>query len=118
MHLKLLADECLDFRIVQNLRKKGFEIKSILEDCPGINDKDVLITAIRHNAILITEDRDFGEWIFAHKESVTGVIYLRYKAEELEKISSSLIRLISKYGTKLYSKFTVVTAKKIRIRQL
>ncbi len=118
MHLKLLADECLDFRIVQNLRKKGFEIKSILEDCPGINDKDVLNTAIKHNAILITEDRDFGEWVFAHKESVTGVIYLRYNAEELENISSSLIKLINKYGTKLYNKFTVVTTKKIRIRQL
>lgn len=116
MHLKLLADESLDFRIVLKLREAGFETISVLKDYQGISDKKVLSLARQFNAILITEDSDFGEWVFAHKEKATGVIFLRYKSEEVQNISSSLIMLINKHGVELYSKFVVITVKKIRIR--
>ena len=75
MHLKLLADESLDFRIVLKLREAGFETISVLKDYQGISDKKVLSLARQFNAILITEDSDFGEWVFAHKEKATGVIF-------------------------------------------
>lgn len=116
MPLKLLADESLDFRIVVNLRVAGFETISVLKDYQGISDKEVLSLARQFNAILITEDSDFGEWVFAHKEKVIGVIFLRYKPEDIQSISSSLIALINKHGGELYGKFTVVTVKKIRMR--
>lgn len=118
MPLKLLADESLDFRIVLSLRKAGFEIVSVLEKYQGISDKKVLNLAKEFNAILLTEDSDFGEWIFAHKEKATGVVFLRYKSWEFQDISSSLTALLIKYGTNLYGKFTVVTTKKIRMREL
>ncbi len=68
MGLKLLADECLDFRIVLNLRTEGFNTISVLKDYQSISDKEVLNLAKKLSAILITEDSDFGEWIFAHKD--------------------------------------------------
>ncbi|BCB97064.1 hypothetical protein JZK55_19860 [Dissulfurispira thermophila] len=118
MHLKLLADESLDFRIVLNLKEAGFEIISVLKDYQGASDRKVLELSKTFNAIIITEDKDFGEWIFAHKEKSIGVIFLRYNSTEFQKISSSLIILLKKFGTELYGKFTVVTIKKIRIRTL
>jgi len=118
LQFKLLADESLDFRIVLNLRNAGFEVISVIEDYSGISDKEVLNLAIKFNAILITEDSDFGEWIFAHREKTTGVVYLRYSSKELQEIASALIILINKYGINLYGKFTVITAKKVRIREL
>lgn len=84
----------------------------------GIFDKEILNLAREFNTILITEDSDFGEWVFAHKENITGVIFLRYKAWDFQNITSSLIALLNKYGTDLYGKFTVVTTKKIRMRSL
>ena len=77
MGLKLLADECLDFRIVLNLRTEGFNTISVLKDYQSISDKEVLNLAKKLSAILITEDSDFGEWTFAHKGKSTGVIFLR-----------------------------------------
>ncbi|GAB6184302.1 hypothetical protein [Thermodesulfovibrio hydrogeniphilus] len=43
---------------------------------------------------------------------------LRYKPEELKEISISLTTVIDKYGDALQGKFTVITAKKIRTREI
>jgi len=114
--LKILADENVDFRIVRNLINKGLEVISVLKDYQGIQDKEVLELARRHHALLLTEDSDFGEWIFAHKEKNVSVIFLRYKPSELKNISDSLIKILNEHGISLYGKFVVITPKKIRSR--
>lgn len=118
MQLKLLADESLDFRIVTDLMHEGFETISVLKDYRGISDKEVMNLAKKFKSILITEDSDFGEWVFAHKEKDISVIFLRYRHEDIKEISSSLIKIIKKYNVELYGKFIVITVKKIRIREL
>lgn len=118
MHIKLLADESVDCRIVSNLKKEGFDTISIVKDYRGITDLEVLNLARKFDAILITEDSDFGEWVFAHKEKNVSVIFLRYKPKDINEISSALISIINKYGIELYSKFVVITVKKIRIREI
>ncbi|MCL5421686.1 MAG: DUF5615 family PIN-like protein [Nitrospirae bacterium] len=116
MHLKILADECLDFRIVKELKDKGFPVISVLKEYQGTPDVRVLELAREHNAILITEDSDFGEWVFAHKVKDISVIYLRYKSSEIEEIKSSLLRQLHKHGSALYGRFVTITPKKVRIR--
>lgn len=118
MDLKILADESVDFRIVNQLANKGFEVISVLQNYQGILDKEVLKLARQYNALLLTEDSDFGEWIFAHRERAVGVIFLRYKSGEYINISHSLLKVLNKYGASLYGKFVVITTKKIRIRQI
>lgn len=118
MSLNILADESLDFRIVIGLKNKGFNVISVLKDYQGISDSKVLDLARHFNAILVTEDSDFGEWIFAHKESGVSVIFLRYKSEEIKSIEGSLINLLDKYGSSLYGKFVALTVKKVRIREI
>ena len=93
----ILTDESLDFRIVMELQKKGFHVISVLKAYQGSSDKKVLDLARQYEAILITEDSDFGEWIFAHQERGVSVIFLRYKAEEMQdmvKILRDLWNLI------------------------
>ena len=68
MPLKILADESVDLRMVRDLISKGFEVISVLKDYQGIQDKEVLELAKRHDALLLTEDSDFGEWVFTHNE--------------------------------------------------
>lgn len=58
MHLKTLADESLDFRIVNKLKDAGFEVASVLKDYQGISDREFLDLAKQQGAILITEDKD------------------------------------------------------------
>jgi len=59
--MNLLADESVDYAIIAALRNKGFVVRSISEEHPGIKDKEVLSKAILYNCLLLTEDKDFGE---------------------------------------------------------
>ena len=115
---KILADENIDYGIIKHLRDKGFNIISVFEISRGIPDKDVIKLAKKHNCILLTEDSDFGEWVFSFQEKELSVIFLRYKQEELEKIKVSIVAVVNKYGNELYGKFTVITVKKIRMREI
>ena len=40
------------------------------------------------------EDKDFGEWVFSYKEKNIGIIFLRYKPNEIKEISRTLLRLL------------------------
>jgi len=84
----------------------------------GIPDDEVLNLAKSHDAILITEDRDFGEWVFAHGRQGVSILYIRYRNEELEAITDALRTILSNQSQNLRGKFIVITPKKIRIRDI
>ena len=70
------------------------------------------------NAILLTEDSDFGTLAFSYKTKIRSVIFLRYRVSDVEKITENLIKVLNKYNSKLFNKFVTVTKDKIRIRSL
>ena len=118
MPLEFIADENIHFQIIKTLREAGFGVYSITEKASGITDKEVIEAAVNKNSIILTEDSDFGEWVFAHGEKTRGVIYLRYKSWELFEIIPAIIKTLNKHGASLFNKFTVITPKKIRIRNI
>lgn len=91
---------------------------SILEDHPSVSDKHILKMARDANALLLTEDSDFGTWIFAYKVKRVSVIFLRYKSCHVSKITASLLSVLNTYQDRLSHKFIVITVGKIRIRDL
>jgi len=115
---KILADENIDYLIIERLKQTGFDVISIAKKYRGISDKDILEISLQLNAILLTEDSDFGEWIFSHKKKAVSVIFLRYEKTDISNITDTLISILKKYGPSLISKFTVITTKKIRIRDI
>lgn len=116
--LRLLIDESVDYRITDYLDDSKWRWSTIVKDSPGISDKEVLQRAHKTESILVTEDSDFGEWIFVHHYQSIEVIFLRYHTTELQKVGKTLHRVVEKYGEDLYQKYVVVTANKIRIREL
>ena len=117
MSLKLIADESVDYRIVKKLRENKFDVISVHEKYRGMKDKKIIEITKAEDGILLTEDKDFGEWVFAHGVKLS-VILLRYKIEEIFEIIKSLIKILKKYNTELKEKFIVITTKKIRIRNI
>ena len=91
MPSKIVADQSVDYRLVRYLKDLDFEILSIQDRHPGIPDDEVLEISIKNKSILITEDSDFGEWIFAHKKKAIGVVFLRYHHTELNQIKNTLL---------------------------
>ncbi len=118
MPLKFLADECVHKKIVLTLREHGYLVEYISEIDPGLDDHEIVKLATQESAILITEDSDFGEWVFVHNYNNTGVVFLRYVTGELDEIEAAILKVISKYKDNLYKKFIVITTKKIRIREI
>ncbi len=90
MYHNILADECVDFRIIKKLRESDYKVVSIMEDYLSLSDDKILDLATKMNALLITEDSDFGEWIFSHHKKSIDIIFLRYKPSEINEIMKSL----------------------------
>ena len=114
----IVADENISNSIINSLKSADYNVISIKTDYSGYKDSEIIKIAIEHNAIIITEDRDFGEWIFSHKSKSSGVIYLRYEFKDKKKIIEILLSVLEKYSESLFNKFTVITPYKIRIREL
>lgn len=113
----ILADENIPFEITKSLREQGFEVTSIYETSRGISDEQVIELALKYDYLLLTEDKDFGEWVFAHHAMGLSVLFLRYSVDELQDITQALIYLL-KSQTLERPFFATITTRKIRVRQL
>lgn len=114
----ILADENIDFKIIKAFRKAGIDTYSVSENNSGITDEEVLELARTLKRVILTEDKDFGEWIFAHNAKDIGVVFLRYNFSEREIMIEILLKLLDVKKEELFSKYTIVTIKKIRFRNL
>lgn len=114
----ILADENLPPRLVASLRSSGIEVYSVREHQRGISDEQIIVLSKDPPRIILTEDKDFGEWVFAHNEKSISVILLRYARPDLDEMITIVIDLLNSKGTSLYGKYTTVTLNKIRIREL
>lgn len=90
---------------------------SVFEEVRGISDKDIIVLAQNPPRIILTEDKDFGDLVFAYNQDKTSVILLRYHYTEMEKIISILIKFIQNQTIEKHS-FIVITTKNIRIRKI
>src|ERR671919_622497 len=101
--MRFLLDQSTDARLAVYLRKLGHDVTRVAKEYPaGLLDPKILSLARAEGRILVTDDRDFGEWVFRFKRPHTGVIFLRLgtyaplslKIERLEYV-------LTHYGTQL-----------------
>ena len=63
----ILADENLNARFIDDLREEGYPVLSVYAKFRGYFDTSVVSLAMQEKAVLITEDKDCGELVVAHK---------------------------------------------------
>jgi len=115
--LSFLADESCDFSVIRALRAAGYSVKAIAEISPSLLDEVVLELAVAEKRLLITEDKDFGEWVFAHQRAMTGVLLIRYPASMRSLMVEAVIDLTGGYAPELDGSFTVLEPGRARIRK-
>lgn len=115
---KFLADESVDFRIVESLRNDEYEIKAIIEINPSISDDEVLKLANEIKAVLITEDKDFGELTYRLKRPNNGIILLRLSGVKIQDRISIIKTVFEEHLHEFKNSFTVITESRIRIRKI
>ena len=116
--IKFLADESCDFLIVRTLRSAEYDVLSVAESFPSASDQEVLQYAANKKLILLTEDKDFGEWVFAHGENVSGVILIRFPGNARTQLGEDIRLLVDVHASELMKSFTVLEPGRARIRKI
>lgn len=117
----ILADEGLNGNIVRELRKKNFDVDWILELHPGMTDQEIIVLAKKNRKILITEDKDFGEWVFAHKIESLTIIFLRYEKKDFQQVMrflKTLVQELVQAKRKGSNQFITINKNKVRRREI
>ena len=91
---------------------------SIYKSNRGISDEEIIQLSRNPPRIILTEDKDFGEWVFSHHIENISIIFLRYHFTETAEIIKILLKILLDSEINLFGKFTTITTKKIRIREI
>ena len=114
----IIADENIEQYWIELLRSNQYEVYSIREKHPGLSDTAIISLVKNLEGILLTEDKDFGELVFAYSIKDISIIFLRYDQPHYSKVESHLLKAISLYHDIDSPVFVTVTENKIRVRRL
>lgn len=114
----IIADENIDFRIIRLIRELNLDVYSISENDSGVQDIEIIEFSRNPPRIILTRDKDFGEWVFQNGIRNISVVFIRYGFSETNKMIEILLNLFSNNHEELFGKFTTVTTQKIRSRKI
>jgi predicted nuclease of predicted toxin-antitoxin system len=112
--MRFLADESCDFSVVRALRSAGHDVVAIAEVSPRENDDDVRERAVSDDRLLITEDKDFGQLVYAAARQTGGVILIRFPARVRANLADSVVEMVRQRGHRLIGNFTVLQPGRVR----
>lgn len=112
----LLADESVSGAIIARLRADGHAVESIRETVPGSPDTAVLARANAIPAVLLTEDKDFGELVYRLHSAHPGVLLIRLGGVPRSERAERVADLVRDHAVELPRAFTVISSRGVRIR--
>ncbi len=115
--MNLVADENIDRGIVERLRRDGHVVDWIAEVSPSVSDEDVLQRATDGGAVLVTEDKDFGELVYRRGLSHAGVLLIRLEGLDNASKAEVVSRAVRDNASDLPGAFAVVSADSVRLRR-
>ena len=114
----IIADECVDFQIVQVLKDLGHDVDYIGLERSGITDEQVIDIAKQKKGIILTADKDFGELTYRLFLFNYGIIFYRLSGCSNDEKKKIILNAFENYGDKFANNFTVITKSGIRLRNL
>jgi predicted nuclease of predicted toxin-antitoxin system len=113
--MNFLADESCAGPVIRALPETGHDVVAIGEVAKGATDEQVLERAVNEKRVLITEDRDLGELVYARGRSSAGVILVRFHSRARHAKPATAVEAVAKLGPRLRNAFTVVEPGRVRI---
>lgn len=113
--MRFVADESCDFAIVRALRQAGHDVIAIAEISPQATDEYILEMSRAASRVLVTEDKDFGELVYAATRETSGVILLRFPGNARSAMAQALVTGVQSLADRLASGFVVIEPGRIRI---
>ena len=112
--MRFLADENCHEAVIKAYRDAGHDVLSIKDTRPGTPDMEVLSESVESGRILLTEDKDFGELIFAAGQRTCEVILFRLPGVSRQAIVQRALDLLESHADRLENGFVVVEPNRIR----
>lgn len=116
--MNFVADEGVDYCIVECLRRAGHRVWYVAEMAPATPDEAVLDIANREKALLLTADKDFGEIVFRQRRSSAGVVLVRLAGLSAARKTEVVAAAIRGCESRLVGGFTVISPGICRTRRL
>ena len=93
----IIIDQNVDQFVINYLNRSGYDILSISKSYPGITEREIIELAKTNKGFVITEDKDFGELIFAHQIKGCSVIFIRHTKSKYQAMLNQLDQILDKY---------------------
>lgn len=116
--MRFIVDESTGVAVATFLRAEGHEVVFVGEEMPQAVDEDIIRRAARENAILVTNDKDFGELVFRGRERHHGVLLFRLDHEDAANRVRVLSLVLERFAERLPGSFVVATERNVRIRPI
>ncbi|RMH36428.1 MAG: hypothetical protein D6690_05855 [Nitrospirae bacterium] len=97
------------------LRGAGHDVMAVRDVRHGAPDEVVIRLALKESHVLVTEDTDFGQLVFASAAESPGVVFIRYPANARQDMARVVVQMIEQYAQKIAGRFVVVQPGRIRI---
>jgi predicted nuclease of predicted toxin-antitoxin system len=113
--VKFLADESCAGPVISALRQADHDVLAIAEVAKGAVDERVMERALSERRVLITEDRDFGELVYARGRQSAGVILVKFHSRVRGAKPAVVVEAVARLGLRLQNAFVVVEPGRVRI---
>lgn len=100
------------------LRAAGHDVLAVVETARGAKDEVVIALARREKRVLLTEDKDFGQLVYAAGEGTCGVVLFRFPASARGAQQGAVLEVVTRFGPRLSFSFVVVEPGRTRASTL
>lgn len=116
--LRFLADESFDARVITALRAAEHDVQAIVEDSPGAQDRLIIEQARQEARILLTEDRELGQLVYADRLARGGgVLLVRCPQAARSDLPARIVAVVAAHGARLAGHHAVWTPGRLRLRR-
>ena len=113
----VVLDESVDFGILPILNKYHIKYYSIAKSNSGISDVEVLKIAFEKDALLLTEDKDFGELTYRLQLKHRGILLIRLSDIKRNNRFEIIENILANHFNKLRGTFSVLNKNGLRIKK-
>jgi predicted nuclease of predicted toxin-antitoxin system len=93
-------------------------VAAVVETARGARDVEVIRQAQEEERVLLTEDKDFGQLVYAGAKGRTGVILLRFPAPARRQAASAVLDLVGRIPERLPTSFVVLEPGRARVSSI
>lgn len=115
--MNFVVDECVDAAVVTSLRAVGHDVWYVADQAPSIADDAVLLETNARSAVLVTDDRDFGELVYRLRRLHGGVMPLRLQRLNGQTQAAVVVEVVDRFGMELANAFVLVEPTSVRLRR-